>query len=438
MARSTSLYIFLGLLAYMPLHIFISTWLGTSFGALEFAKIAKDIVLVVGFVLTLGLSITKPWFKQLLKKKLVWLIAAYGLLTVCMALIKPTDQDAEILGVVYNTRFFIFFLYGVLLAKLYGKVNIRGKALQVVLASAAIVVAFGIVQYLFLPNDALTHVGYSRENGVLPAFFIDDKPDLERAMSTVRDPNSLGSYLIVVATMVLTILLATRRKVTQQQMVAFLAATILCLWFSFSRSALLGLILALIVFAVVSDNSFKRFVVARKKLVITVLFTVTLVTFGALYAAKDTYLVQNIILHSDQSTTLEDPNQLRLRFWRESVLASVLVPEGSGPGTAGLASIRNDKQGTILNENYYLQILTEVGVVGLLLFVAILAVVAVELYKRHSSLFALALLASFAGLALTNMLVHIWSNEAVAYTWWGLAGLVVFSKPIKVRKKGIK
>ena len=90
-----------------------------------------------------------------------------------------------------------------------------------------------------------------------------------------------------------------------------------------------------------------------------------------------------------------------------------------------LASIRNNTQGTILNENYYLQIGTEVGIFGLGLFLAILFVVARRLYWLRSNPLALALLASFVGLAVTNLLVHIWSNEAVAYTWWGLAALTI-------------
>jgi len=34
----------------------------------------------------------------------------------------------------------------------------------------------------------------------------------------------------------------------------------------------------------------------------------------------------------------------------------------------------------------------------------------------------MALLASFWGLIATNMLLHTWSNEAVAVVWWMLAG----------------
>ena len=424
-ARNASLYIFLGLLAYMPLHILLSTWAGTSFGILDVAKVFKDGALVFGFLLALGTSLRQPWFKTLLKDKLVWLVIAYAALTLFLALIKPTDQDAEILGVVYNTRFLLFFLYAGLLVHLFPVKKLRCIALKTVLISGMVVVLFGILQYLVLPNDALTHIGYSRENGVLPAFFIDDKPDLERAMSTLRDPNSLGSYLIVIGMVAAGVMFATKRHRREYQMGLFLLLTLFCLWFTFSRSALLGFMLASVVFVFFSENRLTHVLRKHRKPILLVTLVGSLLLVGSLYAARNTYLVQNVILHSDQSTVLEDPNELRIRFWQESVLAINLQPEGRGPGTAGLASIKNDKQGTTLNENYYLQIGEEVGVLGLLLFLAILVIVARRLYWLRESELAVGLLAAFIGLAFTNFLVHIWSNEAVAYTWWGLAGLML-------------
>jgi hypothetical protein len=80
-----------------------------------------------------------------------------------------------------------------------------------------------------------------------------------------------------------------------------------------------------------------------------------------------------------------------------------------------------------------LQVGEEVGVLGLALFMAILAGVTIRLYRVRDSKLAVALLASFIGLAFTNLLVHIWSNEAVAYTWWGLAGLVLVKQRVNVR-----
>lgn len=439
--KYASLYIFLGLLAYMPLHILLSTWIGTSFHILDFMKVFKDGVLVVGFLLALSVSWRHLWFRTLLKDKLLWLIVAYAGLTILLALVKPTDQDAEILGVVYNTRFLLFFLYAGLLVHLFPNKKLRCMAIKTVLVSGAIVVIFGILQYLVIPNNALTHVGYSRANGVLPAFFIDEKPDLERAMSTLRDPNSLGSYLIIIGMVAAGIMFATKKRQREIQMGIYILLTLFCLWFTFSRSALLGFMLASVIFIFLSENRLMHVIRKHRKPILIVTAVGAVILLSSLFVARNTYLVRNVIMHSDQSTVLEDPNHLRVRFWQESVVAITLQPEGSGPGTAGLASIKNNKQGTVLNEDYYLQIGEEVGVLGLVLFLAILVVVARRLYWHKDSEIAVALLASFIGLAFTNLLVHIWSNEAVAYTWWGLAGLLLADKhakvkiPVKKRKK---
>lgn len=421
-----SLYIFYGLLAYVPLHIFLSTWLGTSFGVLEAAKIAKDVVLIIGFLFAFCLSLIKPWFKQLLRDRLVWLIAAYGFLTIVLAILKPTDADAEILGVVYNLRFLLFFLYALLLSRLFEPKKVWITSAKIVLIVGTVVVSFGILQYLFLPDDALKSVGYSRQNGVLPAFFIDDKPDLERIMSTIRDPNSLGSYLVILGP--LFALAWFRQKTKKVWPVGMLALTALCSYFTFSRSGWIGFVVALSAFVVLSPR-FAHIIQTHKRPLLIGALAILVLMSGGLYVARNSYFVQNTLLHADQSTTLEDPNELRVKFFKESAEDIVNEPLGSGPGTAGLASIRNNIQGTQLNENYYLQIATEVGLFGLALFLAIVGVVGYRLYGLHvKNPAAAALLASFIGLAVTNFLVHIWANEAVAYTWWGLAGILLATK----------
>lgn len=433
-----SLWIFIGLLAYVPLHILISIWLGSYLGILDFMKIAKDIALVLGLVTVAVVAIDKKWLASLKTDKLTWFIGAYALLTIIMSLILPVDQDAEILGLIYNLRFLAFFVYAVLLTRLYKADWLMKKVLVVVLSVALLVMVFGFVQYMWLPDDALTKIGYSRSNGALPAFFIDDKPDLERIMSTVRDPNSLGSYLIIILSLSLVLFLNVKNKDLKQLNGGLLALSVLCLWFTFSRSAWLGALLAVLIILYLSFAKDRKMKIDRRLLF--VLPVVALIFVGGLYVARDSYFVKNVILHADESTVLEDPNELRVRFWQESLESAINNPLGHGVGTAGLASIRNEKQGTVLNENYYLQILYEVGVIGLALFLLIIAVVACRLfYISEKEYLALALLASFAGLALTNFLVHIWSNEAVSYTWWGLAGLILYkdglSKNIRVKKK---
>lgn len=408
----------------MPFHIFFSTWIGSSFDVLSFTKGAKDALLAIGAVLAFTSTFNLAWLKQLIKDRLVQLILAYAALTFLLALIKPNDIGPEILAVVYNTRFLLFFLYAYSLTRLFDNKHLLKRSAQIVLASGLVVLLFGIIQYTLLPNDALVHLGYIRENGVLPAFFIDDKPDLERAMSTLRDPNSFGSYIIVIGTIAAALYKKAKKPEYKRAIIGFLLLCILCLWFSFSRSAWLGALVAAFALAFIWQNEQPDKKVIKKT---AILFAVIVLISGTgLLAFRNSYSVKNIVFHADESTVLEDPNELRVRFIRESAEEIISEPMGHGPGTAGLVSIQNKKEGTVLNENYYLQIAHEAGILGLALFLAIILVVGQRLFMlSKESLLALGLVAGFAGLAFTNLLVHIWSNEAVAYTWWGLAGLVL-------------
>jgi len=418
-----SAWIFIGLLAYMPLHIFLSTWIGTSFGVLSAAKIAKDVVMVAGVLMAGWACLATGRLKSLWDDNLFKLICAFAVLNLILVIFRPTDSGAELLGLVSNTRFLLFFVYAWLLVKIVDPRVLRKRALVAVMASAFIVLVFGLAQRAFLPSDFLTHFGYSRENGVLPAFFIDNKPDLPRIISTLRDPNSFGSYLIIIGSLATVILLVKPRL--KRFAKGLLVLSVICLWFSFSRSAWLGFLVAL---AAIYYFKFGISLAKRAKQHWLSVAVVAVCLGALLYFWQNSYFVQNVMFHADKSTVLEDPNQLRERFWRESVVKIVHNPLGQGPGTAGLVSIHNKIQGTTLNENYYLQMATELGVLGIGLFLAIIWTVGRRLWRlAGKDWLALALLASFMGLFMTNFFVHIWSNEAVAYTWWGLAGAVIFS-----------
>lgn len=191
---------------------------------------------------------------------------------------------------------------------------------------------------------------------------------------------------------------------------------------TFSRSAWIGLVLAALSIFIFSHHKDKLVSFVKKYALL--IGAILIIILLGLWVVRDTYLLKNVVFHADEKTTLEDPNELRVRFFKESVAAIIDQPLGHGPGTAGIVSLRNDIQGKTLNENYYLQVAYEVGVLGLLLFLLILIYIFRHLLGMNNNTYAIALLASFIGLAFTNLLVHVWSNEAVAYTAWGLAGII--------------
>lgn len=224
-----------------------------------------------------------------------------------------------------------------------------------------------------------------------------------------------------------------------------LGLVLLATFLTFSRSAWLGTIVAAVTFAagfILSRSRVKSWLAKHKK-VIGVIAIGAVMVAGTLYAARNTYFIQNVIFHADESTVLEDPNELRLLFWRDAIQAIKDNPAGYGPGSAGFSSIKNEKQRVIFTENYYLQVGREAGVLGLLLFLVIIFMVAKRLlirFKNTRNLLILSVIASFAGLAVSNLFAHIWFNETVAYTWWGLASLYSISPTVanKLKRAGNK
>lgn len=415
----------------MPLHVLISQSASLLTGGLEAWKAGKDVLVFAIAPVLLYVAYKKGLHKDRTFQTLLGLGAGYALMH-GLYIVFDNDDDTRsaLVGTVFNLRLLAYLLLGYV----SGAVMLSRRYLKL-LTTAALLVAgavalFGVLQY-FLPHDLLTHVGYTLDRGVKPLFFIDDKTDLPRVMSTLKDPNSLGAYLILPLLLSTFALVKPKmnealfvRPLRREVLAAITAACAACLFLTFSRGALLALLCSVVtILGIVSGGSALRFVVKYK---VFLLFFAILGTF-ALVSLADTYLVQNLVFHADQSTVLADPNELRVQLLQDVSQEVSDHPLGHGPGSAGLASISNP-QGTVLTENYYLQIAYEVGWLGAALFVAMLGLLALQLYKFRTDPLAAVLLATLVGCAFYSLLIHLWSNEAVALQWWLLTGAYLGSK----------
>jgi hypothetical protein len=417
----------LALFIYMPFHIFLSQWLSTYTGGLELWKGAKDAFTAL---LTAGLVGAVMWTRKYTRLYLQFLLIALVYLVLHLIVMLATDQptDTGLLATVYNNRLIWYLLIGYSLALLVPKLPRPRTVAKVFLIVSTIVCVIALAQWI-LPKDILTHFGYSVDRGVKPMFYIDDKLDFPRVFSTIRDPNSLGAFLMIGST--LSLLCLVRFWNTSRRMF-FMGLEILhglIILLTFSRSAMIGTFIA---HALALAFVFRDQLLAFLKRYVLVLVGLLVVVCLGLFAARDQYVVQNVLLHSDESTVLDDPNELRVKLFQTTVDGVADDPEGHGPGTAGLVSTRLPNG--LLTENYYLQIAYEVGMVGLLIFLAFLYLVLRELWLRRDRLIVQALLASFVGLAFMNLLLHTWANEAVALAWFMLAGLMI-GQPIRTTSK---
>jgi len=196
---------------------------------------------------------------------------------------------------------------------------------------------------------------------------------------------------------------------------------------TFSRSAWLAT--ALVIVLVVWWNMHVRVTLFVKRW--WPLIAALLIVAGiGLFSVRESSFFQGYIIHTTEVATTEDNStELHYMLAREGLEAAADQPLGYGPGTAGLASIHSpDGQ---LTENYYIQVLHEVGVIGLAVFVAISVVVYRRLWARHDN-FGIIMISCFWGYVVTNMLLHSWANEAIAAQWWLLAGIALAARDRKV------
>ncbi len=349
-----------------------------------------------------------------------WLSVAYGVLTIGLGLLALAHHTvtarAAGYGVIVNLRFLLFFW--IVWAAVSCAPWLMTKVPKLVVVPGLLVVGFALAQVLLLPPDFLQHFGYGAQT-IAPFTTVDDKLEYVRAQATLRGPNPLGAYLVIIIPLLVALVArSSLRKRWQYSAYAVLAG--LALYLTYSRSAYIGAVVAIGIlgWVLLKTNRAKKVYVGALVLffVVGAAFTLNL---------KNNSRFANTFFHTDTSSqSARSSNEDRARALQAGVDDVLHEPLGRGPGTAGPASAHNNHP-VRLAENYFLQIGQEVGWVGLGLFVLINCAVAWRLWRVRSHPLALGLLASLAGLAVINMLSHAWTDDTLGLLWWGLAGVAL-------------
>lgn len=403
----------------LPLHGFLSVWLSSIFGGYLAWRSWKEaliiLLLAAGTIWLYGYD--KPLLKRLAERRINQLIGLYGLLHLVLIINSGINYQAVLYALVYNLRFLGFFLLAQIIGHYFKRTEPNIQRLnRIVLWPAAIVIALAWLQFWVLPSDWLTHFGYGRET-IEPFVTIDAKDDWVRAQSTLRGPNQLGQYLLL-PLILLTALWLKRASIKNLAGVVAGGAAMIS---SFSRSAWLGLVAALGSYFSIFNYQFSLKKAAKPFLIGLTVLGVAIV--GILQLVPNSENLRLIIFHDDQvAGDAADSNQIRVDATKQSLQDIADSPIGYGPGYAGPASFHNEFD-TKINENYYLQIALEVGVMGLLLFAAINWLAVLSLWRQKQQIWPRVLLAVFVGIALINFFLPAWAQDEIALFWWGLAGL---------------
>lgn len=426
MILSTMATLVMVILVLIPFHAFLTVWLSTVFGHYTALRLWKEYLLVL---LTLGglylLLADRKIRTHTLPRLLVQLIIAYALVQVVWGVIAHEHHDvstkALAYGVLIDMRYFFFFFIAWGIALRTSRLKKYWQPL--LLWPAVVVILFGLLQAFVLPNNFLSHFGYG-PNTIMPFETINHNTAFVRIESTLRGSNPLGAYLLLPLCAISILLL---RKKQDWRTIFLLIGGLVVLFFSFSRAAWLGAIVALGIVFITNLQS--------RQLKIRILYgaaAAVVVLAGLVYAFRNDTYEQNILWHTQTHSTVKSTSDAGHASALETGLRDVLHdPVGHGPGTSGPASVYNHDQPARIPEDYFLQLGEETGWLGLALFLIINVGVAYLLWlRRHDSL-SLALFASFIGICIINLLTQAWTDDTLAYLWWGLAGVAMASPPVK-------
>ena len=408
-------------LVLVPFHAFLTVWGSSLVGHYLLLRLWDDIALLLLLGVTCFWLVRdvplRNWFTGSLLVRLIVAYAALSFLLGFVSLLKG-DVTAKALGygLLLNLRFLAWFLVVLLLAR--RSTWLARSWTKLVLLPAAVVAVFAGLQYTVLPHDFLVHFGYHANTTIAPIETINHNSHYIRVQSTLRGANPLGAYLVLVLSVLGVLLTRGKRKLPS---IALGVVALLALYATGSRSAWIGVLAGLAMVGWFRLPSRKA-----RLLFGTVALGVAVIAAGALLLFRNNVHVQNELLHTQAHSTAVSSNDAHASAAAAGVKDAVHQPFGDGPGTAGPASVYNGGHPARISDDYYVQVAQETGWLGLALFTGIVLLVAQELYRRIGrSRLALALFASLIGVSFVGLLSHVWTDDTLAFLWWGLAGVAV-------------
>jgi len=409
--------ILLVIAAGVVVHAPLTVWLGTIWPHdTQYIKAWKEVLMGVVLVLLIIVAVRRKRFGELLHDRLVQLSLVYAGLHFALVGLYDTELGQAGAGLLIDLRYVLYFVL------VYGTLRLlpqyRQLFVKVFAAGAVVVLGFSLLQQFVLPRDILMHIGYSKDT-IAPYLLVDENPTYVRINSTLRGPNPLGAYAVIVLAILAAA--AIRNKLKQRDWWLLGAAALaagLTLGASYSRSSLIGAVVALLV-AVVLAASTK----VRKQLGWG-LAAASVVVVGGLFALRGSTFVDNVVLHDNPTTGASvDSNSGHASSLIDGMKLVVGKPLGGGVGSTGSASLNSNAP--LIIENQYLFVAHEIGWIGLALFVWLSVEVMRRLWQHRRDTLALGVFAAGCGLAVIGLMLPVWVDDTVSIIWWGLAAVAI-------------
>jgi O-antigen ligase len=263
--------------------------------------------------------------------------------------------------------------------------------------------------------SALGRVGYPTGSGVLR--YVEDNPDLAlRAISTSTDPNVLGGLLILITTLTAAQLFASRPLLPKPVLAGMVLVDAVCLYLTYSRGSMLGLVVGLGLLALVS----------YRRLIPVMIFAGLLL----LLLPQTQGYVQRFV----EGLKIQDlATLMRLGEYKDALLLIVRHP------WIGVGFVGTPETSLYIGvSNVYLLMAEEMGLIGLTAFLVIMAVFFRQVWRAWPQVrqqeglksISLGLTASLVGILVGGVFDHYFFNLAFPHSvsiFWIYLGLAMVS-----------
>jgi len=425
----TIIGLLVAIMALIVIHAPLSVFIGSKIPVLALGiKAWKEIVMVIAVLLVM-IRYGQRLVRDFRRDPLIVLCGLYVVLHIALALPAANGGLAAIAGLMVDLRYIVYFV----LVYVVTRYNPRYRAWlwHTAAIGAAVVLGFLLAQFV-LPVDFLKYLGYN-ETTIAPYMLVDMNPAFVRYNSTLRGPNPLGAYAIIVVSVAAAWWLMRMKKLRDRWWLALPAfysvVGLVAAWVSYSRSALvaaagsIGLVVVL------------RFGCRVSRRVWLAGIGIMIACAAGLYLIRGTEFFHTVIIHDNPATGAHaTSNDDHAKSLSAGIMRMAQQPLGAGVGTTGSAAMYGSMPHII--ENQYVMVAHEVGWLGLVLFIAIYVLVLHGLWKQRQQWYAIGLWASGVGLALVGIVLPVWADDTVSIVWWGLAAAVC-SKSYKGETYGI-
>ncbi|MBU4480619.1 O-antigen ligase family protein [Patescibacteria group bacterium] len=312
------------------------------------------------------------------------------------------------------------------------------KLIDWIIVSAVIVAAFGLVQAFFSPT----------------AFGLLDEPmkqsigeiNIGRLTSTFGTPLDFGAYIALVTPLVLARLLLAKNLAKRAILLVIVIVFIISIALTFTRTAWIQLIVSFLVitWGLFSKKRFRKYIWLTGFIIVVIIVGINLFISSDFSSQTLTTRFYSIFDWQHDLSNLQ-----RIERWENSLelLNGSSFLFGIGPGTTMNRANFYYKTGIICPESYILQLLIELGIFALIVFLMIFIYFikqGVNLYKNttineKSSFTALAITAAIFGLGINFIVSLSFNNWSILSVFWlGCAYLSLQQKYLYQQKKSVE